>query len=125
VPADPDYGIPPIEVGVDTIALDNGLNQGTDLDGYYLDKITAKPFLCFPLFTGNAYNQARVCVGFVTVKVNSITHTSGNFTIKGTLVKGIVRGWGGEIPTTGNAATDQTVLNLSPAVVKLLSNNAG
>jgi len=122
VPPDPNYEIPQIEVGVDTIALDNGLNRGTDLDGYYADKIEAKPFLIFPLFTGNAYNQSRICIGFITVKINKITRSSSNFTLEGTLVKGIVKGWGGEVPLTGDADTDQTILNKSPAVVKLLSN---
>lgn len=122
--ADPDISIPEIEVGVDTIALDNGLNQGTDIDGSYQAPMTRKPFICFPLFRGNSYNQKQVCIGFVTVKIDRITHESGNFTFRGRLVKGIVRGWGGEIPGTGDSATDQTVLNMSPAVVKLLSNNS-
>jgi Flp pilus assembly protein TadG len=124
-PPNEDVSIPQLEVGVDEIALDNGINNGTDLNGKYEAPAKAKPFLVMPLIQGNQYNQKQTVIGFITVKIKSIKYKSGDFEILGTLVKGIVRGWGGEIPGTGNGQNNQAVNDLSPAVVKLLTAGAG
>ena len=119
VPPDPNSGIPSLEAGVDNINLDNGLNQGTDVDGAYAAGIKNKPFVIFPLVSTNNYNQQTQVIGFITVKVTSITHTSGDMTFSGTLTRNIVKGWAGQLPATA----PPEIVNYSPWVVKLLSNS--
>ena len=119
IPPDPNSGIPSLEAGVDNINLDNGLNQGVSLDGsVYAPAIYDKPFVIFPLVATDNYNQQTQVIGFITVKVESITHTSGDMTIKGKLTRNIVKGWAGQLP----ASAPPEIVNYSPWVVKLLSN---
>lgn len=113
--------IPTLVAGESTINLDNGINRGSGIDTTYLPRIQTKPFLTFPLIEGNQYNQSRPVIGFITIKIKNIEYRSGALVCEGTLVKGIVRGWGGELPSTGNSANDLAAVELSPAVVKLLS----
>ena len=118
IPPDPNTPIPSLEAGKSQILLDNGLNQGVGLDDNFLKDIQNEQFLLLPVIAGNQYNQAVTVLGFVTVKVNTITHTSGSLTIQGTLVKGLVKqAWGGSLPP-GTYKTQ--IENISAAVIKLV-----
>lgn len=120
-PPDPDLNIPALEAGVSVIHLDNGLNRGTDINTTYEAPIAAKPFLTVPVITGDQYNQSQVVRGFITVKVNSVELTSGEFIIQGKLVKGIVRGWSGSLPSSGDPDIDNAMGRVSSGIVKLIS----
>jgi Flp pilus assembly protein TadG len=120
IPPSTTNGIPQLEIGRDTINIDNGQNVGTGVDSTFSAGIRAKPFIVFPVITGNQYNGSRTVVGFATMKVTQITGTNGTTTFRGRLVKGVVRGFPGAIPSSGNAQTDAAMQELSAGAVKLL-----
>jgi Flp pilus assembly protein TadG len=116
------YEVPAIEVGKTEIHLDNGLNSGAGLEKEFDPPIKARDFVIFPLIKGDNYNQTQPVIGFITVKVKQIKKTSGDYEVNGTLVKGNVKGIPG-VSDTGDSDIDNSVNQLSAAVVKLITGN--
>src|SRR5579875_572395 len=101
--------------------MSQGMHLGTNILGTQeVSAMMAKPFLVFPVISGSKpYVQSRTVLGFITVKVNSVSQTAGQFTINGTLVKGLVQGLGGALPNAGSADPGGDLSNISAATVKL------
>ncbi len=102
--------------GTNEIALTQGLHNGVDLTGSkYASVIEQMPYVVLPCILGsNPYNKSRTLEGFICVKVNSMSTGPDSLTLNCTLVKGLVRGSIGSLPTGGVPTT------LSAGTIKLV-----
>ncbi|HEY9789781.1 MAG TPA: pilus assembly protein TadG-related protein [Candidatus Obscuribacterales bacterium] len=122
--AQPTPGANPAMVadGTTQIALTQGLHNGVDLSAApYAGLIEGKQYVVLPVITGsNPYVQSRVLMGFIAMKVTSISTGPDSLTLNGTLVKGLVKGAGGMLPNAGVSDPTQTLSQLSVGTVKLV-----
>jgi Flp pilus assembly protein TadG len=126
------FGFKPIQNGHitgaqtgDSLELGNGvLAQKQLADGAYESRLTdEKMVLVIPVMKGEPpYNQARECVGFITVHIDRVTkNKSGGevLSLHATIVKHVVKGTGG-IPDAGNANEDAGMKTISAGTVQLI-----
>lgn len=117
--------VPALSVG-DFVNLNNGIAGERHLvNDPRRSLLIQKQYIVVPVITGDpAYTQSREVVGFITVKVNSVTATQQGGvvqTISGTLVQGLAKGNGRNFPSTDPNAT--ALNNISARAIRLLPDS--
>jgi hypothetical protein len=113
-----DKNIPSVKVGME-INLNNGeggFNYLTNDPEYAA--LLNQPFVVFPLFEGSPpFNQSQPVIGFVAMKITSISKDKGRAKITGKIVKPALRGQASQSYT---GSFQQEIRNLSPQTVRLI-----
>jgi Flp pilus assembly protein TadG len=124
IPVDSEVSIPPVQVG-DDINLANGvLGQKALADSPYYDALLAKEIIYLAVVEGTVpFNQSRPLIGFIGVRVNSITvnHQGGVVEkISVTIEKPLTTGVEGILSSATTAQNTTTINEMSPITCKLI-----
>jgi Flp pilus assembly protein TadG len=120
-----DVTIPSVQIGVDDIYLANGILGEKQLAGDpFYSQLTDGRVLILPVINGDpAYNQSRLCIGMVAVKVLAVSKDSKNGVVETLTVQIVdqaIPGVSGTLDTTGNAIWDNAIAKTEPKMIRLL-----
>lgn len=122
----PTPGLIPEATAGQSIYLQNGTATSVLGKEPTSSQLTNREIVVMPVIAGKAeMNQTRTLVGWITVKLESISKESGNGSsevLVGTLLKSPTRGHPGDLPRTNNANWDKALQELSPSIVHLISS---
>lgn len=122
----PTPGMIPEASAGDTIFLQNGTANSVLGKEPRLSKLKEREIVVMPVISGLAeMNQTRTLMGWITVKIDSISNASGSGAsevITGTILKAPTKGHPGDLPPTSDNKWDKALEEFSPSVVHLISS---